>query len=86
MRILKGILLGSAIFVIFFVFYIIVTAWRLQSHSNLISTPGQGVGADLVALYHNLGFPLWLLLSYAACLIIGCAIVAFWASKGVPLP
>ena len=40
------------------------------------------VGIDVVTLYHNIGFPLWLLLSYAVCLIIGCAIVVFWPSKG----
>ena len=44
------------------------------------------VGIDVVTLYHNIGFPLWLLLSYAVCLIIGCAIVVFWPSKGVSLP
>lgn len=85
MRTLKGILLGTAMFVIIFVFYQIVSMWRLQSHFNSMAPTGGTVGIDLVTLYHNMGFPLWLLLSYAACLIIGCAIV-FWPSKGVPLP
>jgi hypothetical protein len=87
MRTLKGILLGSAIYVVVFVFFVIVTAWRLQSHFNSISSPMQGeMGMDLVTMYHNMGFPLWLLLCYPACLIIGYTIVARWPYRGVPVP
>ena len=84
---LKGILLGTAIFVMVFVLYVIVSVWRFQSYfHSTFPAEHREVGVDLVTLYHNMGFPLWLLLSYAACLIIGCTIVALCHSKGVPVP
>jgi hypothetical protein len=49
------ILLGAAMFASVFVFYLIVTMWRLQSRFNSISRPQRGaVGIDLVTLYHNM--------------------------------
>ena len=77
MRALKAVLLGTGLFVLVFVCYGLVVARRLLSHFNAISPQGQGtVGVDLITLYHNMGFPLWLLLSYAVCLIVGWFIAA----------
>ena len=81
----KGILLGTGMFVIVLAFYLIVSVWRLTSLAESMSPTGQGeVGWDLVALFHNIGFPLWLLLSFPACLVIGCSIVALWPSSPRP--
>ncbi len=78
----RGILLGTAMFAVVVALYLIVSVWRLISMFKTMAPPGKGeVGIDLVTLFHNIGFPLWLLLSFPVCLIIGCSIVAFWPSS-----
>ena len=87
MATVKGILLGAAIFVGVVVLDLFAVMRRLQSHFNSVPSPSQReVGWDLVTLYHNMGFPLWLLLCFPVCLIIGCLIVARRHSRGVPVP
>ena len=86
MRTLKGILLGTAMYVFVFVCYQFVSMWRLQSYFNSLRPSGEGeIGIDVVTLYHNMGFPIWLALAFPACLIIGCVLVARRSSRRVPV-
>jgi len=81
----KGILVGTVMFAVILAFYLTVSVWQFVSMAKSMSPAGQGeVGIDLVTLSHNVGFPLWLLLSFPACLIVGCSLVALWPSSPRP--
>lgn len=86
MWILKGILLGTAMFVTGFVLYLVAFMWRKASDYPK-PTAGQGeTGFEVFTLVQHvfLHSPLFYA-AFVGALLIGCSIVAFWPLRGVPL-
>lgn len=87
MWLLKGILVGMSIFVIGFILYLAVFAWRKPARFAKSGDPGGEIAFDFFTLlrYVFLQSPLFYA-AFLGALLIGFSLVTYWPSQGIALP